>query len=215
MKNDALERALTLSSNLEAFTESRDLYILFIDLCDSTSFKQYCLEQKMPESVWIQRQMIFLSRAAYFVQRYSGTIIKTIGDELLATFDMTIDPLDIVNCCAESSNSFSNLRMYNKGKFRITTRSSIDFGECYNGQIIQPSIFDPIGTCVDRCARINKKIDPEHIGLSDDFHAVLLQRHPDISFGSSSERIEELRGLGQVVYFSIELSKKENEQSIK
>jgi class 3 adenylate cyclase len=210
MKNEALEKALALSSNLEAFSESRDLYVLFIDLCGSTLFKQHCLENEMPESVWIQRQMIFLSRTAHLIQRYSGTIVKTIGDELLATFDMEIDPLDIVKCCSESSNSFSNLRIYNRGQFVIKTRASIDIGECFNGQIIDSSGFDPIGTCVDRCARINKKVAPERIGLSDDFHTALLQKHPGLSFASSVEKTEELTGLGPVKYFEVELSKKEN-----
>jgi class 3 adenylate cyclase len=206
--SDAFQKALALSDHLESFSEPRDVYVLFIDLCDSTHFKQHCLDNSMPESVWIQRQLVFLSRTARMIERYTGTIVKTIGDEILATFDIATDPLSIVMCCAECFSMLANLKIYNKGIFIIKARASIDIGPCYNGHLVGPDSFDPIGSCVDRCARINKKVQAEQLGFSQDFFEALTDKNPGVTFASLVKAQESLVGLGVTEYYITELSKR-------
>jgi len=97
---------------LESFSHTNDLYILFIDLCDSTELKQFCLDNEIPDNFWITRQIIFLSRTAKIIQRYHGTIIKTIGDEVMATFDYNYNPENLIKACVEVFQSFDNLKIY-------------------------------------------------------------------------------------------------------
>lgn len=203
-KNDS---AIALSDSLESLSESRDLFILFLDLCDSTQFKQYCLEEDIPESVWITRQKVFLSRSARIVRHYDGTIIKTIGDEIMATFSIKSNPLSILNCCVETFNTFANLKSYNKGKFKITCKAAVDFGSCYDGEIFQKNIFDPIGTPVDRCARIAKHALPNSIVLSREFHEAYGQSHGAFQKELVEELTETFKGLGEITFYRYSSSK--------
>lgn len=202
-KNSIIEKVSNISETLEDFTENRDLYILFIDLCNSTEFKQFCLESDIPDNIWIFRQYTFLSRTAKIVQRYGGTIIKTIGDEIMATFMVDKDPKDILYCCLEAFNIFNELKSYDKGKFIIKLKASVDFGNCYNGSIINTAIFDPIGSCVDRCARISKYSESDAIVFSSIFHDILKEKNPDFNLSNIQECHEELKGLGLVKFYKM------------
>jgi len=135
MAKEKSNRAAILSDLIESLSESRDIYILFLDLCDSTAFKEHCLKLDIPESVWITRQKVFLSRTAKIIQHYRGTIVKTIGDEIMATFSVDVTPSSILNCCAETFKAFNSLKSYNKGVFKISCKAAVDFGSCYDGDI--------------------------------------------------------------------------------
>ena len=91
------------STLLEELSNSQDAYILFVDMCDSTEFKQYCFQNEMPDSVWILRQLMFLERCSTIIKSYHGDIIKTIGDEVMATFYPTVDPISIIRCLINNS----------------------------------------------------------------------------------------------------------------
>ena len=78
----------------------------------------------------------------------------------------------------------------------------MDFGTCYNGCITEFKIFDPIGTCVDRCARISKKATENSIVFSSDFFEILKQDNS--KFISNLEEGDELmKGLGMVKYYKL------------
>jgi class 3 adenylate cyclase len=207
MKNNknTIDEINKVGDFLESLSDSKDLYILFIDLCDSTSFKQFCLEKGISDTDWIFRQQLFLSRVATLVKKYSGTVIKTIGDEIMATFDINIDPITIINCCAEIFNQFNNLKAYKKEGYKIYSKAAVDFGNCFNGQILDLDIFDPIGTPVDRCARISKKSDKSCIVFSEDFLNVLKQTNPNFNFDLFESGIEDFKGLGKTNFYKMEL----------
>jgi class 3 adenylate cyclase len=204
MKGKILNRVGSLSESLESLAEAFDLYILFVDLCDSTQIKQFCLEKQIPDSIWITRQMIFLSRTAEIIGSYKGKVIKTIGDEVMAGFDISVDPLQIIRCCIEVFQTFQNLRSYNKGPFIIDAKAAIDYGTCYDGHVVDtPNTIDPIGSCVDRCARISGFAGKREIVFSQDFKEVLDEKNVDLARYRIEVQEEDLKGLGKVTFYKM------------
>lgn len=196
-----VHKSAELSRTLEEISSSTDLYIVFIDLCDSTLFKQYCLDQNIPDSTWIMRQRIFLQRTAEIIYKYKGTIIKTIGDEVMATFDKVSRLDTIFKCCVDVFQIFEGLKAYNKGRFKIASKASLDFGTCYNGQILSADIFDPIGTCVDRCARIAKHAEPNQLVFSSSVLKNCREKRIDLSVYNIEKEHEVLNGIGPTDFY--------------
>ncbi len=202
-KSELINKIENLTDTLESFVESKDLYILMIDLCDSTELKQFCLDSSLPESFWIIRQKIFLARTAKIIRQYNGNIVKTIGDEIMAIFDIDIAPQKIIQCCTEVFQNFDGLKQYNKGKFKINSKASIDFGNCVNGDILDNSQYDPIGTCIDRCARISKYASQNEIVFSEEFYETL-QTISEKLFGYKVLTLSEsLKGLGKINFYKL------------
>jgi class 3 adenylate cyclase len=56
------------------------------------------------------RQLTFLSRSADIIRKYEGQIVKTVGDEVLATFKYDYQPKQIIYCCSEVYNSIKKLK---------------------------------------------------------------------------------------------------------
>jgi class 3 adenylate cyclase len=196
----SFENILNLTSSLEEISISQDTFVIFIDMCESTEFKQYCLQNEIPDSVWIVRQYMFLERCSTIIRSYNGIIIKTIGDEIMATFGPTTDPLSIIRCIIEIFGTFINIKAYNKGRFIINSKASIDFGESYNGSVIDNDLFDPIGSCVDRCARILKFASKKEIALSRDYYNLISNEIDTLGIKIELKR-EELKGLGYVDFY--------------
>ncbi len=194
---------LTLSEDLVA--DTADLFIFFADLVGSTEYKQSLLDAKAPDFVWISRQLIFLQRAKEIIERAGGIIIKTIGDEIMASFDPTSDPIKIINCSVEIIQSFENLKSFQENS-KIETKISLDVGLTYNGSITSNIKFDPIGLTVDRCARLNSEAEKNEILFSEDFLNTIRQRKKISAFRKkfSTKKIEkELKGIGQTTFFKI------------
>jgi class 3 adenylate cyclase len=203
MDNKLINKVSRLTDSLEELSESYDLYILFIDLCDSTEIKQFCLDSDIPDSIWIMRLKVFLSRTSKIIQQYSGAIIKTIGDEVMATFKVDTDPMTIFKCVFEVFQTFENLKSYNKGRFKIESKASIDFGTCYDGQLIKPGLIDPIGSCVDRCARMGKYAGRNEVVFSDDLLEIMKERKIDLKKYTIESEKEEMKGLGIIQFHKI------------
>jgi len=203
MKNKKLNSAIRLAESLENISETYDLFILFIDLCDSTEIKQHCYEQQIPDHTWIMRTIVFLSRTARIIQQYSGSIVKTIGDEVMATFPFNTNPVDIIRCILEIFQTFDNLKSYKTGKFKIYSKASIDFGTCFDGQLIYSGVIDPIGTCVDRCARLGKYVSKNEIIISEEFYELLLEKNYKFDSFQIHHGKDELKGLGLVKYYKL------------
>ena len=198
----SFDNILKFSSSLEELSNSQDTYILFIDMCDSTEFKKYCFQNEMPDSVWILRQHFFLVRCSKIIRSYNGIIVKTIGDEVMATFDLTTEPISIIRCVIEIFGSFQNIKAYNKGKFTILSKASIDFGECYNGSVFDNVLFDPIGSCVDRCARIAKFASEKEIVLSKDYYDLISNEIDTLGIEIELKK-EDLKGLGYEDFYVV------------
>lgn len=185
--------------------DTADVFLFFVDLCGSTLYKQNCIAQGQPDLTWIFRQLIFLQRAADLVKKYNGVIVKTIGDELFAYFEATTSPEEVLKCAIEVVQSFENLKSY-QGVSRIDAKASIDVGLTYNGTIDNSQRFDPIGSAVDRCARLNSVAGKNEIVFSEDFLNSVESAMPSGKFKSKygyRTRRENLKGFGKIKCFSI------------
>jgi class 3 adenylate cyclase len=202
-EQSSIDRIENLSQTIESFVASKDLFIVMVDLCNSTSIKQLCLENSLPDSLWIVRQRLFLARAAKLIRDYRGLVIKTIGDEVMATFDSDTRPVKIIKCCTDIFQRFNNLKQYNREKFRITARAAVDFGECVDGDVLDSKIFDPIGTCVDRCSRIAKFAEANEIVVSDEFYDLLKGKNKKFTGYSFHKLTENIPGLGTIRFWKM------------
>lgn len=203
-RQEEVELLLSLIESLGG--DSADVYLLFIDLCGSTGYKQQSLATQQSDVNWIFRQLVFLQRTAKIVGEYQGTVVKTIGDAVFAFFDVTSDPEHVLKCAIEVIQSFGNLKAY-RGSHKIEVKASIDFGLTYNGTIIDTVPFDPIGLPVDRCARLNSLANTNQILFSDDFFTTVQQRssHKDVvaKYGCTLQT-EDLKGIGPTKYYRID-----------
>lgn len=198
------KKVLNLSSTLEAILEdSADVYLMFVDLCDSTDFKKQYISNKLPDNDWVCRQIIFLQKSADYIKRYNGVIAKTMGDAVLAYFDATSSPSGILKCGIEIIQGFDNLKSY-KGTSKINSKISFDFGLTYNGAI-DGNRYDPIGTPVDRCSRLNSVATQNQILVSSEFYKVLnsekLGDNLQKQYGFTSQK-RDLKGLGITTFYA-------------
>lgn len=188
--------------------DSADVFIVFVDLCGSTEYKQACIESDQPDLNWICRQLIFLGRAADNIKKHEGVVVKTIGDEIFAFFEATTDPEIVLKCSIEIIQGYGNLKAY-KGPSKIEAKASIDFGSTYNGSIVESVEFDPIGLPVDRCARLNALAKKNEILFSRDFlkiaEAWSSAKEFNTKYGYDTHN-ENLKGIGKTEYYRIWLS---------
>jgi class 3 adenylate cyclase len=202
-RNKTIEKLIQSAEVLAS--DSADVYLLFADLVGSTEYKYRLISQGHPDIIWISRQLVFLSRSADIIKTYNGIVVKTIGDEIFAYFEATIDPFNIINCGIEIIQAFDNLKSY-KGKSKIEAKISIDYGETYNGSISKNILYDPIGISVDRCARLNSISKKNEIIFSDEFLNTLVFKKNigeiRSKYGFISEE-QDLKGLGNVRYHKI------------
>ncbi|GEM_PF-2378592 len=191
-----------LEKNLEFILEdSADVFILFIDLCGSTAYKQ----RDQPEWIWVTRQLLFLQRVASHVKKRNGIVVKTIGDEIMAIFEVSTLPESILKCAIEIIQGFENFNLF-QGKEKIEAKVSIDFGLTYNGSINDKDVYDPIGPPVDRCARLNSITKNNEITFSQDFLSTLLADSSEAlllaKYGYTA-RLEDLKGIEKTTVLSI------------
>lgn len=192
-----------LSSLYEFFVSDRaDIFILFADLCGSTQFKQNCNLQGMPETTWIGRQLLFLQRVADLVKKHQGIVVKTVGDEIVAFFRPSTTAEGVLKCAIEIIQSLENFSPF-QGKSRLEAKVSIDFGETYNGTVMEKMVpYDPIGVPVDRCARLNSITGKNEITFSQDFLTAMAtdttedQLKAKYGFETSQE---DLKGIGLTI----------------
>lgn len=175
----------------------------FFDLCGSTDFKSYCQSHRIPDGVWIERQLIFLHRIITTVQRFQGHVVKTIGDEVMAYFPKTIKARDILRCATDAHSLFSNISRYDNETWRIRLKVSIDYGPVYdeNFGLIGPGSIDPVGLVVDRCARLNHEAQPNEVTFSSSVFAQLDADHQLTHSRSKEEK--ELKGVGATEFYRI------------
>jgi len=97
------------------------------------------------------------------------------------------------------------VKIYDKGKFKIYCKASLDCGTCHNGQITNSNIFDPVGPSVDRCARISKYVNHNEIVCSSDFYDIITQNEIDISLYKPEKQEEILKGIGKTEFYKLYL----------
>jgi class 3 adenylate cyclase len=187
---------------VDIFDDSADLFILFVDLCGSTAYKQ-----SNDEFMWVNRQLFFLQRVAGFVIKRNGIVVKTIGDEIMAIFQASMVPEDILKCAIDIVQYFENSKVFH-GDHKIEAKVSIDFGQTYNGSIVNTGFYDPIGTPVDRCARLNSITKNNEITFSEEFKSTLLNNYSEAQIEAKygyERRMEDLKGIKKIPVYSIKI----------
>jgi adenylate cyclase len=156
MTSDHLERNLDfILSSAQALAKLREelrqtttgLGILFIDLVGSTDLKHRSTQED-----WLPVVARFLIAASRTINEQGGTVVKYIGDEVMAVFP-------------ESNVGLTSLRMesclwnleeqLNRDEPRSYAKYAFDYGEAAEISF-EGFPRDYLGSAVDRCARIAK-----------------------------------------------------------
>jgi class 3 adenylate cyclase len=208
MKSNGRLRKLQALSKLyeDIAQDSQTQYVVFVDLCGSTEYKQFVLDHDLPQSSWIHRQLLFLYGASEHFESKSATVVKSLGDGLLLTFDYTEAAETILNACVEFLRSLNSLKAF-QGKAKMTAKVSLDFGETHNGAI-RSNEYDPVGQCVDRCSRLNSKARANEICISDEFGnlvGIADKKSWHTAIVDYRECREDLKGLGAVSYTTLSI----------
>jgi len=184
--------------------DSVPLHIVFVDLCGSTEYKQLLIEQDLPHSIWLHRQLIFLQTVYKHVTAHGGTVVKTIGDEVMCTFDYSQPGEEIVHTLVELHCILAKLIAWT-GKAKMRAKISLDYGETINCSLAKDT-YDPLGLCVDRCARLNKEAGPDEIVFSAEFNQ-RLHKKDKVGIHQAIKEVQkhstELRGIGIVGYYRV------------
>lgn len=201
------DRIRSLSTFFEDVTsDTADLYITFVDLVGSTQYKSDLSESDQPDIHWITRQLIFLQRAADIISNHQGTVVKTIGDEVMGFFPFDQEPELVLKSAIEIIQAFENLKFYT-GKSIIKVKVALDYGTTYNGNILNIPGFDPVGTCVDRCARMNSIAKKDEVLMSEDFYTRLTSTTSGTqlvhNYGIEPSSDTELKGIGNAVVYRL------------
>jgi class 3 adenylate cyclase len=159
----------------EIAASARPTVVTFIDLAGSTEIK----EGTTPEE-WLGFIYEFIRRCSQLIQESKGTVIKRIGDEVMATFRG-----------ADDAESFLIAIRADKTLRKYDYKVALDFGDAYHFQFIDGGEEDPYGTVVDRCARIAKLAKAGSILCSGEYKA---QLRDDGSYQSVGE--VPLKGIG-------------------
>jgi class 3 adenylate cyclase len=141
-------------------------------------------------------QMLFHNVACRnIIESYGGTVVKDLGDAVLATFSNT------GIACECALNVIYNLEKYGKG-----TCTKVAISDGIVEQITMHGRSDVYGTAVSFCARIAGKAVPNTILVNDDvFQDVetILKGNPEVKFGKP--KIIELKDFGKKKLYTVSL----------
>ncbi len=145
-------------------TNFKNCSVVFIDMVNSTQFK--FANRNEPE-VWITKLFKFTEIVSAYVKQYNGTIIKYIGDEIMAVFRGE-------NLINDTINFLSNLdvlkaQLSSSAESEMDIKVSVDYGKVFYFKYDDNLEEDPQGTPVDRCARVGKLCEPGTVLTSTDF----------------------------------------------
>jgi class 3 adenylate cyclase len=156
---EVLEYARSVQDAMEALRRTVSCVIMFVDLVDSTGFK----DKNPSEDIWLPRLAAFLAGVSRIVNA-SGRVVKYIGDEVMAVFEGP-DAALTAEHVAEQVIAFC----LNSGAMRFEAKIAIDAGAVTMLDFPDASnpdmqiVGDPQGIVVDRCARIAKRALPNTI----------------------------------------------------
>ncbi|ABZ94623.1 adenylate cyclase, family 3 (some proteins contain HAMP domain) [Leptospira biflexa serovar Patoc strain 'Patoc 1 (Ames)'] len=172
----------------ESFSEC---VIMFVDLVDSTSFKQ-----SHNESDWILRLKIFVDVISEYANGLGGKVVKVIGDEVMISFTRAEQNNDALNFAMRLSDIENSLEQLTG--FPTKIKIALDSGKVCFIKYVGHETPDPQGLPVDRCARISKYCTPSSILTSE--YQYLKFDHKDIwKFAGKPE----LKGLGRVSIYQL------------
>jgi len=129
---------------------------------------------------------LFINTIAGVIKDYSGKILKTLGDGLIAYYPKTSnadDPLafrQVLECSLMQLSSRCNINSHlNEQKLPpISYRISIDYGKMELARSIS-NTDDLFGSTINLCSKINKAAMPNSIVIGNDLHRIA-QSFPEI-----------------------------------
>ena len=134
-------------------TTSEILTVMFIDMVGYTS-----TTARLNRESFSQLHDVFDTLAIPIFEKYTGTVVKKIGDAFLVTFK---SPTDAVLCGIELQDTFGHYDNTKKPRYPIKIRVALHTGEVLlrNGDIY--------GDAVNTAARIEGIAGPEEIIFSE------------------------------------------------
>jgi len=149
--------------------------VLFADLCDSTSYKLGRGDVDGLVKTYAHNSIVDAA-----ITKHHGTIIKYIGDEVMATFEGDSAIANAVNAAIEIQQAIS---VYNSKitdlprDEHIESKIGIHAGSVIMVQFPGHEAEDPQGKVVDATARIISLSNPGQILCSDTVESALRQSH--------------------------------------
>lgn len=182
---------------------SLPIYIIFVDLCNSTEFKSYCLSNNVPDGMWMERQLIYLHRVISRIRRFDGIVAKTIGDEVMGYFLDESPAENVLRCATDCHSLFRDISRYDNEQWRLESKVSLDYGRVYdsNFNLLQQNVVDPIGIAVDRCARLKGECQANEVVFSSSVFS-LLRADLQTRFGRYKES-KRFKGIGDAEFYRI------------
>ena len=132
-----------------------DTVVVFFDLVDSTKFK---IDHKDHPEKWIVRLKQFGDVVKEYIEYCGGTVVKYIGDELMAVFNSDSKVSDALNCVGRIKEIEKDL--FNVSGHETRIKIAMDYGQVFMLKYEGHDEPDPQGTPIDRCARISKYCEP-------------------------------------------------------
>jgi class 3 adenylate cyclase len=170
-----------------------DTTVVFIDMADSTQFK--VLNANEPEK-WILRVRQFTEVVSEYMKVCGGTVVKFIGDEVMGLFTGKAAVSDAVSLILRARDIEADLASVTGVETRI--KITVDKGPVYLLKYEGHDALDPIGTPVDRCARIAKHAKP---GTTLSSHEFVKDCPPAVSWVDVG-RVE-MKGLGETAVYQL------------
>ncbi len=140
------------------FSKEKTLaHLLLVDLVDSTTFKS-----RQHEMVWVPRLKLFYNIVKSVIQPFN--VSKYLGDAVLVSVkDDDNDPKDLLD---KARLIISNIDKSNKSS---TTNEHIEVRIILNSGDVVYFENDPQGTAVDKLFRMEKFVQNNTIGFTDNF----------------------------------------------
>lgn len=178
------------SKRIKALPERKEVSVLFVDLCESTSF----IAHTDPEEARAYLD-VALSLMTDAVEAFGGTVSQLLGDGLLALFGAPIAHEDhALRACLASIAMLeqASKKSLNEGAPKLTLRIGIHSGEVIVGLAGQQlwSLYRADGTTIHLASRLEKMAKPGSILIS-----AITQRLIDHELASQSIGTQVIRGL--------------------
>lgn len=163
--------------------------IVFCDLVGSTEYKS-------GREITTSLIKVFRHNAEVEEQvtRQNGKMIKSLGDGILATFEIN-KPDDIICPLEAAINTMQSFTVFNKNIIdseQILSRIGITCGDVIDFSVINPKgekVFDPQGPVVDLAARLCSLAAPAQILCDEEVFLLASKLKGKYNFSSRQERL--------------------------
>lgn len=184
-----VNRIIKIADIIKSQTEKRLLTVVIFDLSESTSGKI-----KEGHDIATKKVMIFNEICNIIVKIYDGKIVKNLGDGTLAKF------YNPISACLAAINI-----IYFSKKNNLAGKAVLTLGMAEEIKISDRE--DILGSCVDKCFRIEDYAIQEQILIDDSLYNSVysfLAKFKDLEISEWKEL--ELKGLGKERVYEIKIN---------